>query len=65
MINAKGMYGDMAKGIVATGNDTLKCMSCGRVKECGESDLITFLRSGWPKCCGSTMRLMKSEEATP
>lgn len=63
MINTKGMYSDMAKGIAATGNDTLKCMTCGRVQSCGESDSGKFLRTGWPECCGYTMRLMKAEEA--
>ena len=42
---------DLVQGFV-------KCGTCGREKRVNSAKC---LRSGWPKCCGATMRLMSAE----
>ena len=35
----------------------LTCRRCSREERIGTKTCGTFLREGWPKCCGYTMRL--------
>jgi hypothetical protein len=35
----------------------LRCQTCGRTIECSRTEIIGYLNSGWPKCCGETMTL--------
>lgn len=35
----------------------LRCGKCGRTVECSRAEVLDYLNSGWPKCCGETMTL--------
>jgi hypothetical protein len=54
ILNTEGMYGEMADAVAAYG---LKCDHCERVAPLTKDDSARYLKSGWPKCCGSTMKL--------
>lgn len=41
----------------------LRCTACGRVERPTPDDGISYIRSGWPKCCGYTMTLEDSPDA--
>lgn len=42
----------------------LLCHSCGRTSFFSEGELVSFIRAGWPACCGETMALFL-ETPTP
>lgn len=35
----------------------LRCTYCNQMTRLDASDAALYLRGGWPKCCGYTMRL--------
>jgi hypothetical protein len=35
----------------------LRCGMCGKCVECSSEELMSYMRQGWPKCCGETMEL--------
>jgi hypothetical protein len=35
----------------------LRCMKCSTEVGCSPVDLLTYMRTGWPKCCQETMVL--------
>jgi hypothetical protein len=35
----------------------LRCLTCGDTAEARPADLMGFVRSGWPKCCGEVKTL--------
>jgi hypothetical protein len=35
----------------------LRCLSCGESVETDPTDLLKYMRIGWPKCCGQVMEL--------
>lgn len=35
----------------------LRCGECGRTEICSMNELMAYMSSGWPKCCGDTMTL--------
>ena len=43
---------------MSTGNTTVRCDKCSREQRVNFS---VCLRTGWPKCCGYTMRLMTTK----
>jgi hypothetical protein len=44
--------------VVDIGSDRiLRCRHCGKCTDCTPEDLMTYIRDGWPKCCGETMTL--------
>jgi hypothetical protein len=50
-----GMYRDMAEGLPRI----VHCDACGREQQVNPS---ACLRSGWPICCGKTMKFGKLEQ---
>lgn len=42
------------------GGGHLECMICHRIADLG--DPAAYLRDGWPKCCGETMRWLTAGE---
>jgi hypothetical protein len=40
----------------------LMCHVCGRARDATIADLMTFIRLGWPKCCGEVMTLFVETE---
>jgi len=52
-------------GTVAGVTARLECRSCGQVMTCTETDLLSFVQRGWPKCCGETMAFSGREAANP
>lgn len=40
----------------------LVCQECQKETQCTEKNAESYLRSGWPKCCGYTMRLVTGNE---
>lgn len=53
------MYEQMASKLKKFGG-ILKCESCGR--EMRLNNISLYLQSGWPKCCGYTMRWITKNE---
>ena len=53
--DVKAMYADMAQSL----GNRCQCTKCRRVVEV---DPAECLRKGWPKCCGTTMRLLGKDE---
>ena len=37
----------------------LECDECGRTVNATSAECGEYLRSGWPNCCGQTMKLTK------
>jgi hypothetical protein len=35
----------------------LRCGTCGRTQPCSMTELMTYMTTGWSKCCGETMTL--------
>jgi hypothetical protein len=33
----------------------VKCFTCGRSEAVSSDDLLGYLQTGWPKCCGEVM----------
>jgi hypothetical protein len=31
------------------------CSACGGIVTCSRTDLIRYVREGWPRCCGPVM----------
>lgn len=56
--DVQGMYGAMARAC----RGELRCGNCGTRSVCEDSNAAAYLRHGWPKCCGSTMRLVSEKE---
>jgi hypothetical protein len=54
MLNTEGMYAEMAEAVATY---DLKCDRCERANPLTKEDSACYLKSGWPKCCGSTMKL--------
>lgn len=50
------IYEDMATSHPALKAGDVYCLTCGREERV---DSAACLASGWPKCCGATMRLGK------
>ncbi len=42
----------------------LKCCKCRKQTKASMGECATYLRKGWPKCCGYTMELTAPTEAT-
>lgn len=42
---------------------SIHCSACGNELECSRSDTLTYLRAGWPKCCGETMTVVLGSPA--
>jgi hypothetical protein len=36
----------------------LRCSQCGKCTDCSSDDLLSYMRTGWPKCCGEVMTLV-------
>ena len=58
----RGLHGNIATDVWPKGA-TLTCRECGDSREIDTADCGHYLRQGWPKCCGHTMR-MSTREAT-
>jgi hypothetical protein len=43
-------------------NRILRCRKCGKCTDCTSEDLLTYMRDGWPKCCGDVMTLFIEAE---
>jgi hypothetical protein len=35
----------------------LRCPLCGKVAECQPADLLQYIQTEWPRCCGEVMTL--------
>jgi len=35
----------------------LRCHICGQTAACTEAEVLSFVRTRWPRCCGETMAL--------
>ncbi len=55
----------IAKDLMRNQEYRLRCLICGNEFPLVESRCGEFLRTGWPKCCESTMALEKVGEKTP
>lgn len=53
-INA--FYDDVGRILTGDGSQ-LRCIHCGQTQALSEADAIHYTKTGWPKCCGYTMRL--------
>lgn len=40
----------------------LECGVCGIAQPCNWDQTVTYLRNGWPKCCGYTMSLITEND---
>jgi hypothetical protein len=55
--------GDFYSNIaVAMPGGQLECEACGRTLKLNHNKTASYLKSGWPKCHGYTMRLITTRE---
>ena len=40
----------------------LVCRACGRAEDSSVTDLLNYMKFGWPKCCGEVMTLFVETE---
>jgi hypothetical protein len=40
-------------GITGTGKKLVRCDVCGSSVQCSPEDLLRYIKTGWPRCCGS------------
>ena len=33
----------------------VRCFACGRSEEVSSADLVGYMQTGWPRCCGEVM----------
>ena len=41
----------------------LQCSECHRTLHAIEGDMLEFALSGWPRCCGETMTVVRPADA--
>jgi hypothetical protein len=56
------IHGKIAEDVYPKGV-SLKCPVCGREIHATTRDCAVYLKQGWPKCCGKTMRTSVPKEA--
>jgi len=52
-------HDDIAQDVFGNKDWQLKCSKCGRLLSLSTSEASTYLRIGWPMCCGKTMALIE------
>jgi len=55
--NLNALHADIAAETYPNGA-LLRCMHCNQEKTVDGADIAGYLRDGWPKCCGTTMRII-------
>ena len=55
----RGIHTKLARDVYPNGG-LLHCLKCGREQHFTTEDAAQYLKSGWPRCCGLSMRSVKS-----
>ena len=40
----------------------LRCLKCGNTVECKPAELLGFIQTQWPRCCGEVKTLFQSTD---
>jgi hypothetical protein len=59
------VVGDVACTGAGGGGTRLVCQVCGHVVHYTDADLLVFVRTGFPRCCGETMALARESPDPP
>jgi hypothetical protein len=43
----------------------LRCSVCHRTAEAARDDILAFVKTGWPQCCGEFMSILPSTGRSP
>lgn len=54
-----GLQEQIAADMCRESSWQVRCLKCSATRAISEEEYAQYLRHGWPKCCGYTMRLEK------